>query len=186
MIYLLTLVIAATRFLPHPPNFACLGALGLFAGCYVVGRKAWLLPIAALLISDLVGHVLAIPGMGFYNPIVMLATYAGVAVSVPLGRWTRGRLAAGRVRWTRLPVAALAASTLFFLVSNVGVWLGPWYPSTPAGLIACFRNAVPFFGYSVAGDLFFSAVIFGCFEASRRSVWSVHRETAAARVPVGR
>jgi len=169
MIYLLTLVIAATRFLPHPPNFACLGALGLFAGCYVAGRKAWMLPLAALLVSDIVGQVMGTAGMGFYNPIVMLATYLGVGLAVPLGRWLRTSGMSGHVRWTRLPVAAVLASTLFFLVSNFGVWMGPWYPATFNGLAACYRNAIPFFGYSLAGDLVFSAVIFGMFEISHLS-----------------
>lgn len=166
MIYWLTLVIAATRFLPHPPNFACLGALGLFAGCYLAGRRAFWIPVLALLISDLVGQLFAVPGMGFYHPVVMIGTYAGVALSVPLGRWVRSQSAPQHARLGRLPVAALTASTLFFLVSNFGVWMGPWYPPTVSGLVACYRNAVPFFGYSIAGDLFFTALVFGIFEIS--------------------
>ena len=164
MIYLLTLAIAATRFLPHPPNFACLGALGLFAGCYFAGRKAYFVPAAALLISDVVGHIAGIPGMGFYNPLVMAATYAGVTLAVPLGRMVRSNGLASGPNWIKLPLGALAASTLFFLVSNFGVWLGPWYPSTLEGFVACFTNAVPFYGYTVAGDVCFTAVMFGAFE----------------------
>jgi hypothetical protein len=34
-------------------------------------------------------------------------------------------------------------------------------------LVACFTNAIPFYGYTVAGDLVFAAVMFGVFEASR-------------------
>ncbi|WP_182865004.1 DUF6580 family putative transport protein [Rhodopirellula sp. JC639] len=165
MIYLLTLAIAATRFLPHPPNFACLGALGLFAGCYFAGRKAYLVPAAALLISDAVSHLMGTPGMGFYNPMVMAATYLGVTLAVPLGRLVRSR-ASANVNWRRLPAGALAASTLFFVVSNFGVWLGPWYPATAQGLIACFTNAIPFYGYTLAGDLCFVAVMFGAYELS--------------------
>lgn len=162
MIYVLTLLIAATRFLPHPPNFACLGALGLFAGCYFAGRKAFLVPAIALLVSDLVGHFAGIPGMGFYNPMVMAATYLGVTLAVPVGRMlNNGSL------WARLPAGALVASTLFFVVSNLGVWLGPWYPTTFAGLATCFTNAIPFYGYTLAGDFAFAAVMFGAYEGSR-------------------
>lgn len=180
MIYILTLAIAATRFLPHPPNFACLGALGLFAGCYFAGRKAYLVPAAALLVSDLVGQFFGVAGMGFYHPLVMIATYLGVTLAVPLGRWARAsasgsarsqttdsRGPGGRVAWQRLPLVALGASTLFFVVSNFGVWLGPWYPTTIEGLAACFTNAIPFYGYTVAGDLVFTAVMFGLFELSQ-------------------
>ena len=185
MIYLLTLLIAASRFLPHPPNVVCLGALGLFAGCYVVGRRAYLIPAAALLISDLVGHFLAIPGMGFYSPVVMLTTYLGITLTVPLGRWSRARsLSGGRsnrqTNWKRLPMATLAASTVFFAISNFGVWLGPWYPSTAEGLFACFVNAIPFYGYTLVGDLFFVAVMFGAMEVSR---WPAAR-LVAQRNPV--
>lgn len=162
MIYLLTLLIAASRFLPHPPNFACLGALGLFAGCYFAGRKAFFVPAIALLVSDLVGHIAGIPGMGFYNPMVMAATYLGVTLAVPVGRMlNNGRL------WARLPAGAVVASTLFFLVSNFGVWLGPWYPTTFAGLATCFTNAIPFYGYTLAGDVAFASVLFGAFELSK-------------------
>lgn len=167
MIYLLTIAIAATRFLPHPPNFACLGALGLFAGCYFAGRKAYLVPAAALLISDVVAHLIGIPGMGFYNPLVMAATYMALTLSVPMGQLVRSRASSSGVNWQRLPLAALAASTVFFVISNIGVWLGPWYPSTFEGLVACFTNAIPFYGYTVAGDLVFTAVMFGTYELSR-------------------
>ena len=167
MIYLLTIAIAATRFLPHPPNFACLGALGLFAGCYFVGRKAYLVPAAALLISDVIGHAFGIAGMGFYNPMVMAATYVGVTLAVPVGRLVRSQAPVGGAAWQKLPIAALVASTLFFFISNLGVWLGPWYPSTAGGLLACFSNAIPFYGYTIAGDLVFTAVMFGAFELSR-------------------
>lgn len=167
MIYLLTLAIAATRFLPHPPNFACLGALGLFAGCYFAGRKAYLIPAAALLISDLVGQAFGVRGMGFYNPMVMVATYLGVTLAVPVGRLVRSQTVAGGVSWLKLPFAAVAASTLFFAISNLGVWMGPWYPNTAGGLLACFTSAIPFYGYTVAGNLFFTAVMFGAFELSK-------------------
>ena len=42
----------------------------------------------------------------------------------------------------------------FFLISNFGVWiLG--YPKNLEGLLLCYTMAIPFFGYSIAGDLFF-------------------------------
>ena len=159
MFYVLVLLVAASRFLPHPPNVAFLGALGLFAGCYLNGRKAYLVPLCVLLLSDIVGHVLRIPGMGFYNAIPMVAVYCGALASIPLGRWLRS----GQKSW-KVPAASLAASTVFFLISNFGVWLGPWYPTTGAGFIACFTNAIPFYGYTLVGDLAFSALLFGAWE----------------------
>lgn len=175
MIYVLTLLVAASRFLPHPPNFACIAALGLFAGCYVAGKRAYLIPLAALLVSDIVGHFAGIPGMGFYNPVTMLAVYFAMLLTVPIGR----QMSHGN-RWWRVPAGTLGASALFFVVSNLGVWLGPWYPSTVTGLLACFRNAIPFFQYTVAGDFFYVAFLFAAYELSRVN-W-VYRKPAYARV----
>jgi hypothetical protein len=57
---------------------------------------------------------------------------------------------------------------LFFLLSNFGVWLGGWYPMTGSGLVACFVNAIPFYGYTVAGDLAFTVALFGAWEWTRQ------------------
>jgi hypothetical protein len=46
------------------------------------------------------------------------------------------------------------SSLIFFLVSNFGVWL-IGYPKTLDGLLLCYTMAIPFFGYSIVGDLFF-------------------------------
>ena len=165
MFYLLTILVAASRFLPHPPNVACVGALGLFAGCYLCGRRAYLVPLAVLLLSDCVGHLLRIPGMGFYSPVTMLMVYAGAMAAIPVGRWMRSNESL-----LRFPAGALAASSLFFLLSNFGVWLGGWYPMTASGLALCYTNAIPFFGYTIAGDLVFTAILFGSWELSRRSL----------------
>jgi hypothetical protein len=47
----------------------------------------------------------------------------------------------------------LTSSIVFFIISNFGAWvLG--YPHTIDGLIMCYTMAIPFFGYSILGDLF--------------------------------
>ncbi len=173
MFYVLTLVVAVSRFLPHPPNVACLGALGLFAGCYMTGRRAYLVPLAVLLISDVVGQIFAVPGMGFYSPVAMAMVYIAAMVTVPIGRHLRE----GN-RWVRIPAGSLAASASFFLLSNFGVWMAGWYPMTAAGLGTCYFNAIPFFGYTIAGDLFFTVLMFGCFELSRQMAQSRRRSLA--------
>ncbi|NNE00293.1 MAG: hypothetical protein HKN47_23490 [Pirellulaceae bacterium] len=178
MYYLLILLVAASRLMPHPPNVACIGALGLFAGCYLVGRRAYLVPLAALLLSDVVGHVFGFAGMGFYSATTMLMVYAGALAAVPVGRWMQRR----RGMW-KFPAGSLVASTLFFLISNFGVWLGPWYATTTEGLIACYVSAIPFFGYTIAGDLLFTAALFGTWELSRRQAFFGRRyELSASRV----
>ena len=51
----LILVAAATRIIPHPFNFTALGAMSLFSGSRLQdSRKAYLLPFAALFMTDLI------------------------------------------------------------------------------------------------------------------------------------
>ena len=65
--------------------------------------------------------------------------------------------------------AALASSILFFAVTNFGTWAtGEIYPPTLAGLAACYVAAIPFFQNTLAGDLFFSALLFGGFALLER------------------
>lgn len=47
----------------------------------------------------------------------------------------------------------VASSTLFFVVTNLGVWLQGWYPATWAGLITCYQLAIPFYRTMLIGNL---------------------------------
>jgi hypothetical protein len=49
------------------------------------------------------------------------------------------------------------------------MWLfSGFYPLTGAGLTACYAAAIPFFQNTVAGDLFYAALLFGGFALLRR------------------
>ena len=52
----------------------------------------------------------------------------------------------------------LLASTLFFVISNLGVWYF-YYPHNWGGLSTCFVLAIPFFVNAIAGDLFYTSVL---------------------------
>jgi hypothetical protein len=148
---------AALRLVPHPPNFSPIDAMALFSGAYL-GRRwiAFAAPLAALLLSDLV--------LGFYSG--MLFQYAAVILIVLLGV-----AALSRVTVARLVVGALASSVLFFAVSNFGVWAASgMYTHTLAGLSACYVAAIPFFQNTVAGDLFYAALLFGGFTLAEHLV----------------
>ena len=151
------LVAAALRLVPHPPNFTPIGAMALFSGAYL-GRRglAFVAPLGALLLSDLV--------LGFYHG--MVTVYATVALIVLVG-W----VALARVSPIRVGAAALASSVLFFVITNFGMWLfSGFYPLTVAGLGACYVAAIPFFQNTVAGDLSYSALLFGGFALLERTV----------------
>jgi hypothetical protein len=144
------LLAAALRLVPHPPNFSPIDAMALFSGAHL-GRRAlaFAAPLAALLLSDAL--------LGFYSG--MEFQYLSVALIVLVGA-----LALSRLSVVRLGGAALASSVLFFAVTNFGTWLvSGMYPHTLAGLSACYAAAVPFFRNTLAGDLFYSALLFGGF-----------------------
>lgn len=165
MFYALVVLAAASRLLPHPPNMACVGAVGVFAGCYLRGRVAPLIPLSAMLLSDLVGHWLELPGMGLYSPVAMACVYLGFAAAAYLGRLLqndRGPL--------RIAAAATGGSVIFFLLSNFGAWASGMYPMTVDGLIACYTAALPFFRYTLGGDLLYAGLLFGAFEAARVTI----------------
>ena len=64
----------------------------------------------------------------------------------------------------RVGAAAIASSVLFYTVTNFGMWLfSGFYPRTLAGLEACYVAAIPFFQNTVAGDLVYTALLFGGF-----------------------
>jgi hypothetical protein len=144
------MVLAAvlSKFLPHPTNFAPVGAIALFGGAHFQNR--WLafgVPFLALLIGDL------ITGLHALIPFV----YGCFALSVCLGWWSRRQVKVGRI----LGVTLLGSSA-FFLVTNFGVWLllGT-FEKTSAGLLQCYAAGLPFFLNTVLGDLFYAAVLFG-------------------------
>jgi hypothetical protein len=69
----------------------------------------------------------------------------------------------------RIGLAALASSILFFVMTNFGMWLfSGFYPRTLAGLEACYIAAIPFFQNTLAGDLFFTTLLFGGFAIAER------------------
>jgi hypothetical protein len=153
-------VAAALRLVPHPPNFSPIDAIALFSGAYL-GRRvlAFAVPIAALLLSDLV--------LGFYHG--MGTVYFSVALIVVLGSVALRKVAAPRVG-----AAALASSVLFFAITNFGMWLfSGIYPRSMAGLEACYVAAIPFFQNTLAGDLFYASLLFGGFAVAERVIPSL-------------
>lgn len=155
---------AALRVLPHPPNFAPIGAIALFGGASF-RRRVWAfaVPLAAMAVSDVA--LLALYGFGFdYGTPVIYATFA---LTVCIGFLLRKR----RTAPLSVASAALASATLFYLTTNFAVWASSGlYPRTLSGLAACYVTAIPFFGPTVAGDLFYSAVLFGGLAWAERRV----------------
>ena len=168
LVLVLILLAAASRLLPHPPNFAPVAAVGLFAGAMIDRKAAWLVPFAALLASDAF--------LGFYHPVSMFWNYLGFAACLLLGS---GVLARGR-SLVRLAGAVLGSAVTFFVLSNFGMWASGYYPRTWAGLVECYVAALPFFQNTLASDVLYSAVLFGGYALLMRLFPNLRPETARA------
>jgi hypothetical protein len=161
LIISLVLIAAATRLLPHPPNFVPVGAMALF-GASALPKKwlAFLLPLAAYYLSDLVLNNVFYAEYfdGFYWG-ANVWIYGGVALMVLFGM---GVLRNASFSWGRVGGAAVGATFIFFLMSNFGVWIGGMmYPKTMTGLVACFAAGLPFLVNSLLANLIFSGALFG-------------------------
>ncbi|MEI9959603.1 MAG: DUF6580 family putative transport protein [Limisphaerales bacterium] len=147
------LAAAASRLIPHPPNFSPIAALALFGGAQFADKRlAFLVPLAAMFLSDLV--------LGLHSLIPVI--YGSFALITYLGFWVRQKQ-----NFWRIGGATVAGAILFFVVTNFGVWaLGSFYPKTAAGLTECFVAAIPFFWNTLASDLFYTAILFGALRAA--------------------
>ncbi len=151
----LIVVVAAMRMMPHPMNVTPIGALGLFAGAMLPSRLAWLLPVAALFLSDMI--------VGFYALPALTLVYAGFWCSAVIGRvWLARKRTPGRYVG-----AVLASATVFFVISNLSAWL-MYYPRTLEGFVQCYVSAIPFFGRSLLGDAMYTTLLFGIYGYIRR------------------
>src|SRR5215470_8581736 len=169
--YLYVIIAVAFRLVPHPQswNFTPVAASLLFFGARGSRRQVWI-PVAALIASDLVLNRFVYHAATDFSFLFTFAWYAGMIL---LGRAVLG----SRTTVARVVGASLAASISFFLISNFAVWaLGTMYPHTWAGLLTCFTAAVPFFRGTFAGDIIFSALMFGvpaAVHAWRRSAATI-------------
>lgn len=138
------------------PNFVPLTALTVFAAMKLPRRWACFIPMAILVLPDLIidlqhGYPFfaasRFTGYATFVLIALMATYAPARMSVP-----------ARV------LATVAGSTLFFLVSNFAVWAGGEGLSRPAtipGLLACYNDAIPFYRNMLVADLIGAIVLLG-------------------------
>ncbi len=166
----LILVAAFSRLIPHPYNFAPIGAMSLFGAAYFTNKKlSFILPLLAMFLSDLV-----------INNVLYASYYQSFTIFTPGFLWVYGAIAAiviagififKKVSVSRVFVGSLSASILFFVISNFGVWLSdPDYPLTLSGLVLCYEMAIPFFQNTLFGDLVYSGVLFGGFEFAKTRI----------------
>jgi hypothetical protein len=165
---IMILLAALSRLIHMPPNFAPIGALALFGAAYFSRKSlALIIPLISLWISDLVlnntvyanttGHFIWFTD-GFYwvySSFILIALL--------------GFLLLKKVKTLNIIGANLLAAILFFAITNFGSWVSSAiYPQNFNGLITCYVAGIPFFWNTLAGDIFYSAILFGVFELAQR------------------
>ena len=140
---------AALRIIPHPGNFAPIGAMALFSGAYFSSKRA---AVFVSLLALLAGDVFT----GFHS--LMFWVYGSFLVSVAIGFWLRHKKSA-----VRIGAATVAGAIQFFLVTNFAVWFSGIgsYSKTLAGLADCYVRGLPLLGNTLAGDALYAALLFG-------------------------
>jgi len=138
------------RLIVHPANFTPVLALILFGAVYCNKKYALLLPLFLMMLTDAI--------LGVHS--LILFTWGSMMLVSLIGLWLRERH-----DWLHLTAASVGSAVLFYIVTNLGVWLlGGYYPMSLEGLIDCYALAIPFFRTMLVSTLIYSFVFFGLYE----------------------
>ena len=151
------IALAASRFIPHPPNFTSLLALSFYIPA-VFGIKFIPVVLLALIFTDFI--------IGFHS--TMLFTSGSVILIGLISRYFNKSII------FRIS-GAFVGAIIFFILSNFGVWLGGTYGYDLNGFIACYILALPFFGYSVLSTLIFSVAIETIYKFYQKSFVNIYK-----------
>ena len=143
------LALAASRFVPHPPNFTSLIALSFY-----VPALLGISYLPALLISFVITDLI----IGFHSTV--LFTWGSVLIISFVSKYLFNSII------LRIS-GALAGACIFFVVTNFGVWTAGMYGYSFNGLINSYVMAIPFFGYSLVSTFIFSALIETVYKFSK-------------------
>jgi hypothetical protein len=181
---LMALVAGLQRYFPHPWNLTLIGALGLWGGARLRPWFGLALPLVVWALTDLVLY--SVQGLPGFNVFV----YAGFLAYGLLGLLLRQTHSAARIGgvcvlgsvqfflvtnfsvWLAMSLdPAQLPDGRAVVVEQQGAYPQPRYARNLSGLLACYGLGLPFsnpdapplgfFGNLLAGDLFFSGLLFG-------------------------
>ena len=150
------------------PNFTPIVAMALVGGVYLNRKIGFLIPLVSLLLGDL---VLAIVFKNLYHDYLfsknMLFVYVALFGCYTIGYYNRKAI---HIISLSSPFAAIAASVLFFLITNFGAWLSsPFYAKTIHGLGQCYIAGLAFFDGAIYGNFFLNLLIISLMISSGTS-----------------
>jgi len=135
-------------------NLAPVTAIGLFSGAVLKDKKwlALLVPIIGQLLADVYFQLFtATPG--FYPGIEF--NYLALAAAAGLGMLMK------QPKQLSFIAYIFGGSTLFFIISNFGYFVGGYNGYSISGLTKTYIDAIPFFRNTIIGDMNCGLLLFG-------------------------
>ncbi len=139
--FIIFLSLAITRFIPHPPNFTSLIALSFYVPA-IFGLRYLPLVLISYVLTDLfIGlHNTTFFTWGSVIAIGMVSKYLNSSIMIRI-------------------FGAMSGATIFFLITNYGVWFNGMYDQSLKGLAESYIMGLPFYGYNLVSALIFSCII---------------------------
>ncbi|MEP7204608.1 MAG: DUF6580 family putative transport protein [Candidatus Saccharibacteria bacterium] len=168
----LVLLATSWRIINHSyglaPNLELVTVISVMAALTIGWQAAVIAPLATMALSD------AVIGT---SPIILVTwSCFGLigSLAMLLRRFSRqpGRQLIASVGF------AFMSSTLFYLVTNFGVWLfdfNLYYPGTLAGLGSCLAMGIPFYRTMLIGNLLIVPTAVGLWQLARLYLASRHK-----------
>ena len=135
------IVLSASRFIPHPPNFTSLIALSFYVPAFF-GVKY----IPAVMISFLITDIY----FGFHD--TQFFTWGSIFLIGYLSKFLFKNL---KYRF----IGAVSGSIIFFVITNFGVFVSGSYGYSFDGFVTCYILAIPFFGNTLISTIVYSIIL---------------------------
>jgi hypothetical protein len=165
VLILMVIAAAAMRLVsykyPELSNFTPVGAIALFGGAYFTDKwKAYLVPLAALFISDVfLNYLYTSKWVLYYSGSIWM--YLCFALMVLVGTFIK------KVNAGNLALASIVSVLIHWLIMDLPWLYGTMYPHTLAGYGTSLVAAIPFEKNMVLGDLVYGTILFGGFELAK-------------------
>jgi hypothetical protein len=135
------LALAASRFVPHPPNFTSLIALSFYVPA-ILGIRYLPALIVSFIITDMI--------IGFHE--IIFFTWGSIILIGLMSKFLTMN------SYSRIGGALLSVA-LFYIITNFGVWSLGSYGYSVNGLVNCYILALPFLGNTLISTVIFSSII---------------------------
>lgn len=144
---------------PALSNFTPVGAVALFGGAYFTDKwKAYLVPLAALIISDVFVNYIYTSTFAFYSSSLWM--YGCFMLMVFVGTFIK------KVNVANVALASIVAVLIHWLIMDLPIMYG--LPNTWANYTTLLVKAIyPFETNMLIADAIYGAILFGGFELAK-------------------